>query len=86
MKTKATLLLSALAAFSLSACSTTSTTTGGPRTKPYPLKTCIVTDNDLYSMGTPSSRVYNGQEIKVCCRPCIAEFEKAPAQYLAKLP
>ncbi len=85
MKTQATLLLSALATLLLAACSTTAPQ-GTARTKPYPLKTCIVTDNDLYSMGTPSARVYNGQEIKVCCRPCIAEFEKSPAKYLAKLP
>jgi YHS domain-containing protein len=53
--------------------------------KAYPLKTCIVTDNDLDSMGEQASFVHQGQTIKVCCKPCIAKFEKNPAKYLKKL-
>lgn len=53
--------------------------------KTYPLKTCIVTDNDLDSMGEQASFVHQGQTIKVCCKPCIAKFEKNPAKYLKKL-
>lgn len=53
--------------------------------KPYPLKTCIVSDNDLDSMGEQASFVYQGQTIKVCCKPCIAKFEKNPPKYLKKL-
>lgn len=53
--------------------------------KTYPLKTCIVTDNDLDSMGEQASFVYQGQTIKVCCKPCIAKFEKNPAKYLKKI-
>lgn len=54
-------------------------------TKPYPLKACIVTDNDLGSMGDERSFVYEGQEIKICCKPCEKKFLKNPAKYLAKL-
>ena len=53
--------------------------------KPYPLKTCIVSDNDLDSMGEQATFVYQGQTIKVCCKPCIAKFDKNPAKYLKKL-
>jgi hypothetical protein len=53
--------------------------------KPYPLKTCIVSDNDLDSMGEQAAFVYQSQTIKVCCKPCIAKFEKNPAKYLKKL-
>lgn len=53
--------------------------------KPYPLKTCIVSDNDLDSMGEQAAFVHEGQVIKVCCKPCIAKFEKNPAKYLRKL-
>jgi len=53
--------------------------------KPYPLKTCIVSDNDLDSMGEQATFVYQGQTIKVCCKACIAKFEKNPAKYLKKL-
>ncbi|PHX57816.1 MAG: hypothetical protein CK553_02555 [Opitutia bacterium] len=53
--------------------------------KAYPLKTCIVSDNDLDSMGEQASFIFQGQTIKVCCKPCIAKFEKNPAKYLKKL-
>ncbi|HMA66067.1 MAG: hypothetical protein ACM31E_04910 [Fibrobacterota bacterium] len=53
--------------------------------KPYPLSICLVTDSDLGSMGTPITKVYDGQQIKFCCKPCVKEFEKNPAVYLKKL-
>lgn len=54
--------------------------------KPYPLSTCIVTDNDLGSMGDEQAYIHDGQEIKVCCAPCIEKFKANPARFLAKLP
>lgn len=53
--------------------------------KPYPFKTCLVSGNDLDSMGEQASFIHEGQVIKVCCKPCIAKFNKNPAKYLAKL-
>ena len=53
--------------------------------KPYPLKVCIVTDNDLDSMGDESSLIHEGQTVKFCCPPCEKKFLKNPARYLAKL-
>ncbi len=53
--------------------------------KAYPLDTCLVTDNKLGSMGTPITKVYGDQQVKFCCKPCVAKFEKAPARYLKKL-
>lgn len=55
------------------------------KTTPYPLKTCIVTENDLESMGGAITRVYEGQEIKFCCKPCIKKFEANPPRYLARI-
>ena len=52
--------------------------------KPYPLTLCIVTDNDLGSMGDERTFVYKGQEIKICCKPCEKKFLKNPEKYLAK--
>ena len=54
--------------------------------KKYPLDYCLVTDNELGSMGKVITKVYDGQEIKFCCKPCVKKFEKNPAKYLAKLP
>lgn len=53
--------------------------------RPYPFKTCLVTDNALGSMGDPITRIYEGREVKFCCAPCVAEFEANPAVFLAKL-
>lgn len=86
MKTKLRpLLIATLMGLSLSACSSSApaTSTG---VKPYPIEKCLVTDNDLDSMGGPITKVYNGQEIKFCCKPCIKKFEANQAKYLAKLP
>ncbi|MEZ6013653.1 MAG: hypothetical protein R3F49_00945 [Planctomycetota bacterium] len=74
---------SALLFLTLSACASTK---GGDPSRSYPLDTCIVTDNALGSMGDPITRVYNGQEIKFCCQPCVEEFEADPDAFLAKLP
>jgi len=57
----------------------------GAKATPYPLDTCIVTDNKLGSMGDPIAKVYEGQEIKVCCKPCLAVFDKDPVKYMEKL-
>ncbi len=53
--------------------------------KAYPLKVCLVTDSDLDSMGDEVSFVYQGQTIKICCKPCEKKFLRAPEKYLAKL-
>lgn len=58
---------------------------GSGSVKRYPLDVCLVTDNDLGSMGDPVSIVHEGQEIKFCCKPCIRKFKADPQKYLAKL-
>jgi YHS domain-containing protein len=84
MKTKLhTIAAAILSCITLAACTTTSGVSGA---KLYPLKTCIVTDNALDSMGDERSIVHNGQTIKFCCEPCVEKFQSNPAKYLAKLP
>ncbi len=56
-----------------------------PAIIPYPLTECIVTDNDLGSMGDEQRIVYEGREIKFCCEPCVGKFLKKPERYLKKL-
>jgi YHS domain-containing protein len=53
---------------------------------PYPLTTCIVSDDKLGEMGKPISIDYKGQQVSFCCKSCIGSFQKDPAKYLAKLP
>src|SRR5262245_3936685 len=54
--------------------------------KPYPLKTCLVADEKLDGdMGKPYVFVEKGQEIKLCCKSCLKDFQKEPAKYLKKI-
>jgi hypothetical protein len=53
--------------------------------KPYPLKTCLVTDEKLGEMGDPFVHKYQDREIKFCCKGCLKDFNKAPAKYIKKL-
>ena len=58
----------------------------GKKPKPYPLDTCIVSDEKLGGeMGDPYVFTHEGQEIKLCCKPCQKDFKKDPAKYLKKL-
>ena len=65
-------------------CATPAGKTAG-KVKPYPLDTCIVSDNELGSMGDPVPFVHEGQEYKVCCKPCIKKFKADPERYVAYL-
>jgi YHS domain-containing protein len=53
--------------------------------KPYPLSTCIVSDEKLGEMGKPEMVDYKGQQVGFCCKSCVGDFDKEPAKYLAKL-
>ncbi len=53
--------------------------------KPYPLKTCVVTDEKLGGMGDPYVFEYEGREIKLCCKGCLKDFKKEPAKYVKKI-
>ncbi len=80
-----TLTATLLLGLALAACATSESTATAGKVKPYPLKTCLVTGNDLDSMGGPVTRVYDGQQIKFCCKPCVQKFEANPGKYLAQL-
>lgn len=54
-------------------------------TKPYPLQTCIVSDEELETSRKPISLVYQGQEVRVCCRECKADFQNHPGKFLKKI-
>lgn len=53
--------------------------------RPYPSDVCIVSGNKLGSMGKPVTMVYKGQEVKFCCKPCVAKFNRNPEKYLKKI-
>jgi YHS domain-containing protein len=49
--------------------------------KAYPLKTCLVTHDDLDEMDERVSIVYEGQTFEFCCKPCLKKFNKNPGKY-----
>lgn len=53
--------------------------------KPDQLKTCPVSGDKLGEMGKPTTFVYQGQEVKLCCAGCKKDFDKDPATYIKKI-
>ncbi|MBK1882778.1 hypothetical protein JIN85_10150 [Luteolibacter pohnpeiensis] len=53
--------------------------------KPYPLTVCLVSGEEVGTMGTPPELVYKGQLIKFCCKHCLPDFKKDPEKFMAKL-
>jgi YHS domain-containing protein len=53
--------------------------------KPYPLKTCVVSDEKLGEMGEAYTFDYQGREVKLCCKSCLKDFKKNPAKYVKKM-
>ena len=56
----------------------------------YPLKTCLVSDEALGSMGEAAPYIHRvaGQPdrvVFVCCDGCIDDFKATPAKFLAKI-
>lgn len=55
--------------------------------KPYILKKCVVSDEELEEKGDmkPYVFTYEGREIKLCCESCLKDFKKHPAKYVKKI-
>lgn len=51
----------------------------------YPAKTCVVSDEDLGSMGEPVEMLYGTRLVRLCCKGCVKGFKKDPAAFIAKL-
>jgi YHS domain-containing protein len=53
---------------------------------PYPLDYCPVSGEKLGGeMGEPFVMVYEGREVKFCCKGCVKDFKKDPEKFLAKI-
>ena len=57
------------------------------KAKPYPLKTCVVSDEEINDKGDmkPYAFVQDGREVKLCCKSCLKDFNKDKAKYMAKI-
>lgn len=61
-----------------------------PAPENYPLKTCVVSDEPLGSMGDAIKYVHReagkpDRLVLFCCEGCIEDFKGDPAKFLAKL-
>jgi hypothetical protein len=54
---------------------------GTASAEPYPLKTCIVSSEEINDKGDmkPHAFVVEGQKVKLCCRSCLKDFNKDKA-------
>lgn len=55
------------------------------KTKPYPLGTCVISGEDLGSMGAPFVFTEGNQEVQLCCKPCQKDFLSDKAANLQKI-
>ncbi len=78
------LLIIALASFALLG-ATAIVKADDDATIPYPLKTCIVSGEDLGSMGDAYVFKHGNQEIKLCCKRCLKKFNADPEKYLKQM-
>ena len=80
-------LLTGLAAGILSARADDKHEHGDKKAKPYPLKTCVVSDEEIGKDPGMKPHVFThqGQEVKLCCKSCLKDFNKEPAKYLKKI-
>ena len=95
MKNFAVTFLAAFAMLVFSSCETTGAPSdtaslsqnpdNGNSARPYPLSTCLVTGEGLESKKGSITKVYKGQEVKFCCKPCVMAFNKSPQVFLSKI-
>jgi hypothetical protein len=86
MKNLAAFTLTGVAAIGLAF---TAVTYGADATKPkpYTLKTCVVSDEEINDKGDMKPYVFtqDGREVKLCCKSCLKDFKKDTAKYMAKI-
>lgn len=51
----------------------------------YPVKKCVVSDEELGGMGEPVNYLYGTKLVRFCCKGCIKDFEKTPDKYMKAL-
>ncbi|SKA85214.1 hypothetical protein SAMN02745166_01116 [Prosthecobacter debontii] len=77
------LTLALLSSLLLSAGLASATDTGVPTT--YPLKKCVVSDEELGGMGKPVKVTHEGTDVYLCCKSCLKDFNKDPVKFVAKV-
>ena|ERR1019366_9965089 len=53
--------------------------------KPDQLTNCPVSGETLGKMGKPFGFIYKAQEVKLCCKGCMKDFDREPTKYISKI-
>lgn len=48
----------------------------------YPLKKCVISDENLGEHGKPVKVTHNGTDVYLCCKSCVKDFKKDPDKYV----
>jgi hypothetical protein len=51
----------------------------------YPLKKCVVSNEDLGTMGKAVKVTHEGTDVYLCCKSCTKDFHKDAAKFVAKV-
>lgn len=51
----------------------------------YPLKKCVVSDEELGGMGKPFKVTHDGTDVYLCCKSCLKDFNKDPGKFAAQV-
>ena len=52
---------------------------------PYTLDSCPVSGEKLGEMGDSVAKVYNGREVRFCCKRCVSKFEQNKEKYFKEM-
>ena len=86
MKMRLTQILTLTALLTLSLAASAAEEKKTEKAKPYPLKTCVVSEEKFGGdMGDPYVFTYQGREVKLCCKGCLDDFNKDAAKYVKKM-
>jgi hypothetical protein len=73
------LILTLLSSLLLGAGVASAADAGVPAT--YPLKKCVVSDEDLGTMGKAVKVTHEGTDVYLCCKACIKKFNAEAAKF-----
>jgi YHS domain-containing protein len=51
----------------------------------YPTDKCIVTDDKIESLGTPTNMLWGTRLVRLCCKNCVEQFKENPGDFIAAL-
>jgi hypothetical protein len=51
----------------------------------YPTDVCVVTEDKIDALGTPTNVLWGTRLVRLCCKTCEQQFYETPGDFLAAL-